>query len=132
MKALLALLPMLLVACQMPIEYTASNGSKTETFKSWGVLGGSESWRTAGGLEMTGNRNKSFGQGAQAVTAVAGGIVAGQTNRAKDASDALTTQQANKQAAALAAQKEANAAAAAAAKATPIITTPPQIVTFPP
>ncbi len=75
-STILSLLVTVLCSCQGPISYTATSGTKSESFKSWGNFGGSESLRTAGGFELTANRNKNAGQFFQAAGAVAAGYVA--------------------------------------------------------
>jgi hypothetical protein len=74
-------LPLLILAVQAlasceHFDYTASTDSRGN--KSEHMLldsfGGSQTTETAGGTRHTSNHNKSFGQAAQAVTAIAGGI----------------------------------------------------------
>lgn len=87
-----------LASCQMPIEYVATNGTKTESLKVWGSLGGSETLRTAGGMEWTGNRNKSFGQGAQAAGLAIGAYQAVKINSSNNAVTTAAGSQATAQA----------------------------------
>lgn len=78
----------LLCSCVGPIKYSVTTPKGTETLSIAGIFGGSEALETASGLRWTGNRNKSFGQGAQAVTAIAGGIASASVSKAKE----VTTQ----------------------------------------
>lgn len=75
MKRSHILLALLLASCE-GFDYTASTDSHGNKFEHMHMnsLGGSQTTETAGGTRHTGNYNKSFGQGAQAVTAIAGGI----------------------------------------------------------
>lgn len=116
LKPILSLVVLLFCSCsQFSYVATTSKGSETVKFTT---LGGSSALETAGGTRLTQNHNKSFGQGAQAATAIIGGLASASINKAKNASDALTTQQAQSQAAATAQAKIAadQAAAALAAK----------------
>lgn len=118
MKSLLSLLAALLCSCVSSIDYTATApDGGTEHMHVAGLLGGSEAFETAGGTRWTGNRNKSFGQGAQVVTAIAATAAGAYVNSSLNASNAATTQQANAQAAATAQAKIAADAAAADAAA---------------
>lgn len=81
----------------MQYNAVAVNGS-SEAFR-YRSLGGSSAIETAGGTRVTQNHVKSFGQGAQAVTSIAGGIslsVARKSDNAlkatQDANAAATTQ----------------------------------------
>ncbi|MCE9518165.1 MAG: hypothetical protein K8R87_01140 [Verrucomicrobia bacterium] len=127
----------LLCSCVGKVKYaaTAPNGG-TEVMEVWGLFGGSEAFETAGGTRWTGNRNKSFGQGAQAVTTIAGGIAYGKAvnsnNLAKtNAAIQQTAQQKNAAAAATeqariaAEQATTETAIKAGAEVAPIVVTPP-------
>lgn len=72
MRTISIILCALLCACSQ-FKYTATSPSGTETV-AYTSLGGSSSMETAGGTRLTQNHNKSFGQGAQTATSIAGGI----------------------------------------------------------
>ncbi len=132
MKALILilLLPML-SSCIVYKHTAASNGGNTETDSLYS-FGGTSSQRGADGSSLTHDHQASardfFNFAGTAITAGSAAYV----QHGKNAADALTVQQAQSQAAKTAQAKIAADAAAAKAAATPIITTPPQVVTFPP
>lgn len=118
------LIVVILCSCELPSVYVATSSPTGNSVmeKRWGQLGGTRSSSRSDGSSEVNNYENSFKDGTNAAITVAGGIIAGQVQKAKDASNALTAQQAQQQSAALAAQKEADAAAAAAAanEVTPI------------
>jgi hypothetical protein len=71
-RVLLAASLCLLTGCVGGIDYTAQTSAGSERMHVVGLMGGSEAFETAGGTRWTGNRNKSFGQAAQAATTMIG------------------------------------------------------------
>lgn len=127
-RASSVILALALCSCAQ-VKYSAFNAKTgaTETF-TLNMLGGSEAMESAGGTRWTGNRNKSFGQGAQAVTAIAGGISASGIRKSDNALTATQSGLATKQAI----NANDNATKVILGGQKPIITEAPQKVTFPP
>lgn len=103
MKALL-LATLLLPSC---VGYHDMYGN------SYASAGGDADVTFPGGGHLTHSHTASFQHFIQGITATAGSLAIASVTKAKNASDATTTQQSNAQASALASQKEADAAAAA-------------------
>ncbi len=112
----------LLCSCELPSTYLATSSSQGNSVmeKRWGQIGGTRSSSRSDGSSEVNNYENSLKDAATAVLTYGLGKVSAGVQKAKDASDAATVQQAQQQSAALAAQKEANAAAAAAGEVTPV------------
>ena len=99
MKPWLLLVCLALASC---VQYEDGFGGK------YASLGGSATAEFPSGGRLTHSHTRSFQHATQAITTIGLGLASASVNKAKDAADALTSQQANKQTAALAAQKQAD------------------------
>ncbi len=124
------LIPLLLLCSCVTDDYFVQNGQKVvhhQRKQFGGVSSYSRSDGSSGSEDYQVTARDFFNTVGTVVTAGSAAYV----NHAKNASDALTVQQAQAQTAKTAQAKIAADAAAAKAAATPVITTPPQVVTFP-
>lgn len=64
------MLALALVSCVEGVDYSAENGKKKEHLAIKRIWGGTETWRTAGGFEWTGDRVENTAQLIQAGAAI--------------------------------------------------------------
>lgn len=131
-KKLAAMSLLLLLSSCVVYEHTATSKNGNTEHDKIASFGGTTSQRGADGSSLVHDHQQSARDFFSTVGTVAGTIGYGYVQHAKNASDALTVQQLNKQQSAEALAKIKADEAIQLSKQTPTITKPPQQVAYPP